>query len=347
MNEFLSELQQLPAALSALLDFYRADGKDLLAAWKSSADGKTGITFTGMGSSCISPLIIISRLRQAGIDARVMDAGEWLHYGGPGSTSSRELLVAVSQSGESAELRELLRAGKLKSGYVAITNTPGSTLARGAGLVLPLRAGIENAVTTKTYSNTLAMLHLMGAAFAGELEKAFEELDRSADSLCSVEGDRIAEAASALMPGDRIACIGRGPGYVSAQQLALTLSEGARCLAAAYTGGLFNHGPFECADTGLGAILFQPVGATQALMRKLAARLRGVGSNTVTFSDDPRTTLSDPNTIPIHAGSLSGREDLFPLLVSRSQCLLLDQLSRLRGIETGQYRYGSKVTSEE
>lgn len=349
MNSFLSELDQIPAALAALIDFYRKDGYDRLSAWKSLTEGKTEIVFSGMGTSNFSPMTIIPRLNLQGLSCRFVDAGEWLHYGGVEPLNQRGLLIVISQSGESVELKELLSAGKMRHGFVAVTNDPDSTLARGAARVLPLCAGDEHTITTKTYSNTLALLHLLAAALTGKkgLETAIEELEACASCLREVDEARIEEAAKRLMPGDSIACIGRGPAYVSAQQCALTFGEGAKCLAAAYTGGAFNHGPFECAGPEIGMIIFQPAGRTSGLMQRLAGRAQSVGAKVVVLADESEAKQAAVNTIPIRQIDSASSEYLFPLLASRSHNLLLHHVAKMRGIEAGRFRYGNKITSEE
>jgi glucosamine--fructose-6-phosphate aminotransferase (isomerizing) len=349
VNSFLSELEQMPAALTSLIDFYREDGYDRLFAWRSLTEGKTEIIFSGMGTSNFSPMTIIPRLNAQELSCRFVDAGEWLHYGGVEPLNRRGLLVVISQSGESVELKELLTARKMKPGFVAITNDPDSTLARGAARVFPLCAGEEHTITTKTYSNTLALLHLLAGVLTGRkgFETAIEELDACVRCLREVDEARIEEAAKTLMPGDSIACIGRGPSYVSAQQCALTFGEGAKCLAAAYTGGAFNHGPFECAGPEMGMIIFQPAGRTSVLMQRLASRAQSVGAKVVVLADESEAMQAGVNTIPIRQINSTSSEQLFPLLASRSHNLLLYYVAKMRGIEAGRFRYGNKITSEE
>src|SRR5207253_3161412 len=101
---------------------------------------------------------ILPRLAAGGVDARVWEAGEWLHYG-PRELPAGALVVAISQSGESIETRTLAERVAGRAPLVAVTNDPESRLARAAAVVLPMRAGVEEMIATKTYSNTVGVLH--------------------------------------------------------------------------------------------------------------------------------------------------------------------------------------------
>ncbi len=74
--------------------------------------------------------------------------------------------MAVSQSGETAEVLRLLDALPRKEGLVAICNTEASPLARRANLLLPMMAGRPAAVGTKTYACAVAVLMYLAVAIS-------------------------------------------------------------------------------------------------------------------------------------------------------------------------------------
>ncbi len=347
MTRFRSEVEQMPAALLRLAAWYAGEGSGLLKDMGARLRGARNVVWSGMGTSCFAPEAVFPRLRAAGLACTAMDAGELLHFGGePGP---REIAVLISQSGESVEVLRLIEEGRVRPGFIALTNDTGSTLARAAGLVLPLLAGDEASISNKTYSNTLGLLHLVAAAVdgTGALAEAQEELRRSAEAL----GRPVAvdAAASCLAPATGVAFVGRGLAYVTARQCALTFMEGVRCLAAAFTGGGFNHGPFESVQDGFRLVIFQPDGHTRALGESLAGRAaaRGAGVVLVSAGTPPRIDGVRVLSVPDIAGGVSDPEALFPLLASRLQNVLLETVAAARGHEAGVFRYGAKVTTHE
>src|SRR5206468_4923984 len=99
-----------------------------------AARTRSTIVFTGMGGSyhtCYTPVTLLG---EAGIAAVMVDAAELLHFRRP-ILGSDTVLVAVSQSGESAEVVRLLQAPEWPRGrpFVAsVTNGPDNTVARAA-----------------------------------------------------------------------------------------------------------------------------------------------------------------------------------------------------------------------
>ena len=97
---------------------------------------------------------------------------------------SSTLLVAVSQSGRSAEVVRLLDHEKTPGFTIGVTNDPGSPVARGADLTLLLHAGAEHSVSCKTYVASLAVLRWLGGAILGDdLREVDDELARIEPSM--------------------------------------------------------------------------------------------------------------------------------------------------------------------
>jgi glucosamine--fructose-6-phosphate aminotransferase (isomerizing) len=347
MTRFRSEVEQMPAALLRLAAWYGGEGSGLLLDMGRRLRGARNVVWSGMGTSWFTPEAVFPRLRAAGLACTALDAGELLHFGGvPGP---QEIAVLTSQSGESVEVLRLIEEGRVRPGFIAVTNDTGSTLARKAGLVLPLHAGEEASISNKTYSNTLGLLHLAAAAVegTGALTAALDDLRGAADALGRpVDAE---EAAACLAPATGVAFVGRGPAYVTARQCALTFMEGVRCLASAFTGGGFNHGPFESVQDGFRLVIFQPDGRTRALTEALAGRAaaRGAGVVLVTAGTAPRIDGVRVLAVPGLAGNGTDPDALFPLLASRVQNVLLEAVAAARGHEAGIFRYGAKVTTHE
>lgn len=339
---FLREVAEQPAALRDLIEFYRGEGQSLLLAWAARARQERRVTFCGMGTSEFAGEVVRANLARLGIDATTLDAGELLHYPRPVAG----MPVLISQSGESVETRRIAETLSDRPDLTAIVNNTDSTIARLAGLNLPMLAGSETAISTKTYVNTLAVLVLMaeatrsGAAVAGTLDRMLA-LSRSLDRRDEVGIDR---AASLIAAAPSVHFLARGPAIVCAKQAALTFMEGTRIPAAALTAGAFRHGPFEAVGEGFCAVFFVPGGATHALVEAMASEAADLGASVVAISDRPMALTGDRCQVlmvPQYG------EDLFPIAAATTQALLLDAVARKRGLVAGHFRYGQKVTTRE
>jgi glucosamine--fructose-6-phosphate aminotransferase (isomerizing) len=341
MSRFLKENEEIPGALGALVDYYAsAEGCERLSIWKAMASGSHTLLFGGMGTSEFTPLSIRWRLLKSGHRCEIFDAGEW-HYYGKKEADAGTTVVLTSQSGESIELKNILSSGYIER-YVAITNESASTLARGAALTLPLCAGQESSITTKTYTNNLALLRLLETVLEGDhaLKSTMKDLRLAADAIYTLDTDGIERASDLLHPVSHLTFVGRGPAITSARQCALTFMEGLQCTAASFTGGAFKHGPFESVETGFRLVLFRAPGATTHLIDRLATDAACLKAKVATFG-------VGSGVISIPQIDSSDVEAYFPLLAARSHNQLLYSLSLRKGVNLETFRYGSKVTIEE
>jgi glucosamine--fructose-6-phosphate aminotransferase (isomerizing) len=354
MSQFTDEIQVLPDALGRLVSFYRREGRERLHAWAQQMCGCQYLLCSGMGTSAFAPLAIRSTLAEAGIACCTMDAGEWLHYGRPQLAAGAGRVALLSQSGESVEIIRLLEQEGFSNELIALTNHEDSTLGRRASLVLPLCAGAEASISTKTYTNTLGVLYLLAAVLRpGDLDEeqridwALDDLERAAAGLRATDPAQIQPAAEFLLPGDALAFVGRGPAYVAACQSALTFMEGARCLAAAFSGGGFRHGPFESVGPDFRLVIFAPAGLTESLLTRLGRDAAAHGARVVMITDAATPAETNIQVIRVPTPDTASPERLFPLLVSGVHPWLLHFLAQARGIEAGRFRYCQKITEHE
>ncbi len=335
---FLTEIFEQPKALTDLIAFYDRAGKDRLKAWAARAKKNGRVLFAGMGSSEITPQMVLATMAQYGVDGSTIDAGELLHNPVP----TPGLMVLVSQSGESFEVRELARRMDKKENLMAVTNNPESSLARNASLVLPLLAGHETAISTKTYVNSLAVFFLMAESLRNQFP--LDRLAKVAESMSQYDGVGIERAAGFLADTRVTHFIGRGPAMVAVKQAALTFMEGTRGSGLAFTGGAFRHGPFELVDETHRCVFFLPGGKTFDLLKKMAIEVADKGSHVVAITDQD-LELPGSNScvlkVPEHG------EDLFCLSAATTHELLLDAVARNRGIVAGIFRHGQKITDVE
>jgi glutamine---fructose-6-phosphate transaminase (isomerizing) len=169
---------------------------------------------------------------------------------------SDSLVIAVSQSGGSPDLAQVLAAARASGAMtLAVTNNPNSPLAAEAELHLDVRAGHERAVAaTKTYTAELLTLLLLiegirtgtGRPEAADGIHALPDL--AADVLAKSDA---ADLAGRYRFAERFVTTGRGYAYPTARETALKLMETSYLPALAFSGADLLHGPLAMADPGV------------------------------------------------------------------------------------------------
>jgi glucosamine--fructose-6-phosphate aminotransferase (isomerizing) len=174
------------------------------------------------------------------------------------------LAIGISQSGEAPDVSEVLVAAR-EGGHatLAITNHPGSRVAKSADHVLPLDVGEELAVAaTKTYTASLLAGYQLVRALGADLPDPSASLpDPEWIELCKT-------AASAslgpLLRFPTLFSLGRGYSFSSAEETALKLMECALLPSKSYSVADFEHGPKALAGWGTAAIVYGEVPASLA-----------------------------------------------------------------------------------
>ncbi|WP_100446121.1 SIS domain-containing protein [Glycomyces xiaoerkulensis] len=171
---------------------------------------------------------------------------------------SGSLVVAVSQSGGSPDLAQVVAAARASGALtLAVTNDPASPLAAEAELHLSVRAGHERAVAaTKTYTAELLTLLLLvegvrtGNGHPDPAEAAgLEKLPELAHDVLDDSG--AGELAGRYRFADRFVTTGRGYAYPTARETALKLMETSYLPALAFSGADLLHGPLAMTDPGV------------------------------------------------------------------------------------------------
>ncbi len=172
------------------------------------------------------------------------------------------LVVAVSQSGETADVLAAVRAVKEKGAKViSIVNVMGSSLARESDKAVMMHAGPEICVlSTKTYTSQLTILTLIAYALAGKLEEGrakLKELIRYIYYLTSANFRvHIKTLAEKLQHAEHIYTIGRGMQYPTALEAALKIKEVSYIHAEGFAGGELKHGTIALIEHGTPCIVF-------------------------------------------------------------------------------------------
>lgn len=249
------------------------------------------------------------------------------------------LVVGISQSGESPDLVEVLTEGRRQGRpTLAITNEPGSPLARSADVVVDLRAGRERAVAaTKTYSSELAAVALCAAAFAGDSAADLDALPSHMAAAIEMASD-LSTAVSRLTKADRCVVVGRGFHLATAFEWALKLQELTYLLAQPYSAADFRHGPVAVVEPGFLVLIVATTGPTYDEMCRLAAEMMARGAHVVTMTDVDTTPGDEVIMIP--------RVDpwLSPIVAAPALQSFAHSLAVSRGLDPDSPRGLSKVT---
>ena len=172
------------------------------------------------------------------------------------------LIIAISQSGETADTLAAIRAAKaVGAKVVSITNVMGSTLMRESHKSILQRAGPEICVvSTKAYTSQLAILSLLAYELAGKFEEGRKELKEVTRYIYYLTSqsmrDHIKQLAERLRYADHIYTIGRGLQYPTAEEAALKIKEVSYIHVEAYAGGELKHGSIALVEHGTPCIVF-------------------------------------------------------------------------------------------
>jgi glutamine---fructose-6-phosphate transaminase (isomerizing) len=217
------------------------------------------------------------------------------------------LVVAISQSGETADTLEAVRHAKeQKAKVLAICNTNGSQIPRECDAVLYTRAGPEIGVaSTKTFLAQIAANYLVGLALAqargtkypDEVEREYRELEAMPDLVARViaEIKPVAALAHRFAQASTILFLGRHVGYPVALEGALKLKELAYMHAEGFAAGELKHGPIALIEDDLPVIVVMPSPKSSPMLHgKLLSNIREIqtrGAITIVIAEEGDDTV--------------------------------------------------------
>lgn len=242
----------------------------------------------------------------------------------------KQLIVAISQSGETADTLAALRHAKTlgQPHTLAICNVPESAIVRECALRFITRAGPEIGVaSTKAFTTQLAALFLLTLVIAKQrghlaLEAEAEHIQAMRHLPVAVQKVLALEpeiAAWAKRFGDKYHSLflGRGRHYPIALEGALKLKEISYIHAEAYPAGELKHGPLALVDAKMPVIAVAPNDALLEKLRSNLEEVRARGGELFVFADaDSHIPESDGLhliKLPEHYGLLSPILHVIPL----------------------------------
>ncbi len=197
--------------------------------------------------------------------------------------TDKTLLLAVSQSGETADILEayeVAKARKVKT--VGVVNTEGSSIARQSDVVLPVRAGPEKAVaSTKATTAQLAIMTLLAYAVAGKLTEGQQVLREAASQVSELlnprYSERIEKIAQKIKKVESLYILGKAADYPMALEAAIKLQELSYIHAEGFAAGELKHGPLALITKGTPLIAFIPAGRYRADVLTNVAEVKARG----------------------------------------------------------------------
>ncbi len=367
MKTFEDEMREQPQALRDTVNYYTdpdRGGKILGLCRRKYEKQRYGqIIFTGMGSSFADGMLGQYFLSGEGIPCRAVDSGELLHYFSfqKHSGYNTPLIVAISQSGESGELVELvkrLNAEKNNPASLwAITNFPESTLGTAAEITLPLMAGEENTVTSKTYVCGLLVTWFLARALSGKAEINTETANLLEDLLHWVgeiylpplpNNDGYAERIDSHF-GEiaHLHFLGQGTSLTTVRQATLNIKELAKINAEGLSIGMFRHGAQEIIDGSFRAIITisDEAGARSAdqLIEKILHKWGGEGRVALITNCPGLHPEYDKEKVCLIVNPVKNPY-LAPVYEIMAVQGYLCRIAKKKGLVPGEFRFTQKIT---
>ncbi|MBI3588125.1 glutamine--fructose-6-phosphate transaminase (isomerizing) [Candidatus Micrarchaeota archaeon] len=273
----IKEIHDQPLAVQNALDQDDAELKafanDLLNAKK--------VMIPACGTARHAGLIAryaISRLTGKYFDSII--ASEYAYFAD--SEGEGTVLLAISQSGETADLLECVRKVKARGGRVlSIVNVPGSTLARESHRALYVNAGQEIAVaSTKAFLCQSAVGILLAYAMAGKLEegrKSLSQLPALVEKTIEGTEEKCRNLSRRIAASRHAYCIARGINYAIAIEGALKIKEVSYVHAEGMPAGELKHGTLALIEKDTPVIAINPNDYTHAetLNNAIETKARG------------------------------------------------------------------------
>ena len=299
------------------------------------------VVLTGMGSSfhALHPLNL--QLISHGFSAMMVETSELLHYKSR-LFDPKTLIVAVSQSGQSAEVVRLLKINRGRSPVIAITNTPGSPLAERADATILSQAGQEFSVSCKTYLAALMALQWLADVLCErDLRRTRQELRAASPAVRDYLArwkEHVQQLAQVLGGIRHLFLVGRGSSLAAVGTGALIVKESDHFHAEGMSSAAFRHGPFEMLSPETFVFVFSGERKTRELnqrlfedVRKAAGRAElvseGAASPSCALPSAPRFIHSILEILPVQMVTLA--------------------LAAQAGREPGRFELASKVTTKE
>ncbi len=213
--------------------------------------------------------------------------------------NSKTTVIAVSQSGETADIIDAVKLSKQKGAVVVgVVNVPTSSLARIADVVIPMNSGPELCVlSTKTCTSQLAILYLLAFALKGKDTSVLAEAADASLHVLKQHQQTMQELAKRIAPHSSMFCIGRDALSQVAREAALKIKEVSYIHAEGMPAGELKHGSIALIEDGVPVIVFAD-NETRALTTSNAMEVKARGAFVIGVDSKPNNAYDYHIQIP-------------------------------------------------
>ena len=269
---------------------------------------------------------------------------------------SNTVIIAVSQSGETADtLAAIRKAKELGALSVGICNVVGSSISRETDCGIYTHAGPEIGVaSTKAFTAQVTVLfmlalHLgrnngMSMGECGRLAKAMSEMGEQVEDVLS-QSDHILSVAEETLEADNFLYLGRGLNFPVALEGALKLKEISYIHAEGYPAAEMKHGPIALIDEKMPVVFLAPHDKTFEKVLSNIQEVKARRGQIITVTDRKTSELVNLSDHIIEVPSSHPRT--FSIVASVPLQLLAYHLAVLRGCDVDQPRNLAKSVTVE
>ena len=355
----LKEINEQPTAITATVSPRVEDGMPDLRIPQLTDEVLRSIGtvhLVGCGTAMHAGMVGSAAIEKLARVPALVDIASEFRYRDP-ILSKKDLMIIISQSGETSDTLAALRLAKEQGVPVlAVVNVVGSSIARAADYVLYTHAGPEIAVaSTKAYTVQLCVLYLFALRLAmakGKLDEAearrlTAQLQASADLQQPILDDceRIKYLASQFMNSTDLFFMGRGFDYALSLEGSLKLKEISYIHSDAYAAGELKHGTISLVVKGTPVVA---LATQQSIYEKTISNVketRSRGARVILFT---RENAKVPEDVADYVVRLPEYEDIFmPLLLIVPLQLFAYYMSVLRGCDVDKPRNLAKSVTVE
>lgn len=244
------------------------------------------IYVTGSGTSYNAALIakqVLSKYAKIKVEPIISSELQF----SPDSIEENSVMIAISQSGESADVLDAVRIAKqVNCKVIAVANVLTSTLARQADLVIGMNCGPEIGVAaTKSFTAQLCIIYkIVQELTDGDVDVNFKKISETISKILE-ESAKIQEIAKELKDVSDIYVLGRGINYPIAAEAALKLKELTYIHAEGIPGGELKHGPLAVVNSNVFVIAINPDDSTYSDMLTSVREIKARDAKIIGISD--------------------------------------------------------------
>ena len=269
---------------------------------------------------------------------------------------SNTVLIAISQSGETADtLAAIRKAKELGALTLGICNVVGSTIARETDSGIYTHAGPEIGVaSTKAFTAQVTVLTLLALMLGQKLGIAKDRGQNLINALNRIDEDvatilqnfgQIKAVAKQTMEANNYLYLGRGINFPVALEGALKLKEISYIHAEGYPAAEMKHGPIALIDENMPVVFIAPQDATFSKILTNIQEVKARKGIVIAIADKPNKELTSLSDFVLEVPQT--HQHVFPITSSIILQLLAYELAVLRGCDVDMPRNLAKSVTVE